>query len=53
MKPSDLFFKLMEAAQEKGIERGEGHFYERDREGNVSVCAVGLGFWAVKQGLIA
>jgi len=52
MKVSDIFFKLMEAAQERGIEQCTGSLYRDSRgfgidlsEKVVAVCTIGLFHW--------
>jgi len=53
MKPSDLFFKLMSAAQERGIEHCKQDFRRGgNRTKPDAVCAVGLLFWGEEIGII-
>ena len=60
MKVSDIFFRLMEAATEQGIEQCRGYYFQ-DSNGNdclytlnpVSACALGLGVWGALSLLIS
>jgi len=51
MKPSDIFFRLMEAATERGIEQIKGEYSQGGFYNPSGVCVRGLYSWGLRAGI--